>query len=272
MPQVNPLRVAYARAHPDELAALLAGIPLDELLGTLRDLPADACAAVIARLPHPVSVRLLASQSDETVAAWLAQAPLDDALTLVMHLADERRGRILATLPIRHMRRTLERLVVYPQQTVGALVDPTVVRVSATTELAEAVNLLRAGDQQELEWIWIVDAESRYVGLLDLSRALLARSERVTVGELAVPLTALRAETALAAARDVSEWLKHPELPVVDHQHHLLGALSRERLMTALAASGASDYGFADSLSALTQAYFRVLGACLAELLGTRGR
>lgn len=272
MPEPNPLRVAFARNHPGELAALLATHSHEDLLAALHGLPADVGAGVIARLPHPVSIRLLASQSDDTVSAWLGRAALDDALTLVLHLEEARRQRILASIPIRHIRRTLERLVIYPKKTVGALVDPTVVRLQASTSLKQAVDMLRSGDYGELEWIWLVDAESRYVGLLDLSKALLARSDQYHVGELAVRLEPLRAETALAAARDVDEWMKHPELPVIDHQHHLLGALSRERLVKALESDTPGDHGIVDGVTSLTEAYFSVMGQCLGDLLGRRER
>lgn len=268
MPDPNPLKVAFARQHPEELAAWLATQSHDDLIKALHGLPADAGAAVIAKLPHTVSVKLLAAQSDETVSGWLAQAALDDALTLVLHLDEGRRAKILATLPIRHMRRNLERLVIYPQKTVGALVDPTVVRLTASTRLQDAIDMLRAGDYQDQEFIWIVDGEGRYVGLLDLSKALLARSDQFQVGELAIPLEALRAETALPAARDLSEWLKHPELPVVDHLNHLLGALSRQRLMDALRDEVPENSGIFDGLTALTNQYFRVMGTCLGDLLG----
>ncbi len=269
-PEANPLKVAFARNHPDELAAFLAAQSPEALLEALHGLPADVGAGVIAKLPHTVSVKLLSEQSDEVVASWLARAALDDALTMVLHLEEGRRERILAKLPVRQMRRTLERLVIYPQKTVGALLDPTVVRLTAGTSLQEAIALLRAGDYGELEWIWIVDGESRYVGLLDLSKALLARSDHFQVDELVVRLEPLRAETALVAARDVGEWVKHPELPVVDHQNHLLGALSRERLLAAVAAEQPSQHGIVDGLTSLTEAYFRVMGMCLGDLLGSK--
>lgn len=268
----HPLREAFARDHPGEFAALLAGLSHDELLEALNGLPADAGAGVIARLPHAMSVRILASRSDEVVSAWLARAALDDALTLVLHLDEDRRERILATIPLRHMRRTLERLVVYPRKTVGALVDPTAVKLQASTTLEQAIELLRAGQHGEMEWIWVVDAESRYVGLLDLAAALLARSHQMPVGELAVRLEPLRAETSLLTARDVGEWMKHPELAVVDHQGHLLGALSRERLMQTLRDEAPREVGIVDGLTSLTEAYFRVMGLCLGDLLGQRRR
>ncbi len=272
MNEPNPLRVAFARQHPADLAAFLAPRPLDELLQALHGLPADAGAGVIARLPHGLAVKLLASQSDEAVSAWLGRASLDDALTLVLHLDEARRARILATVPIRHMRRTLERLVVYPKKTVGALVDPSVTRLQASTTLSQAIDMLRAGEQEELEWIWVVDDESRYVGLLDIGKALLSRSAQSRVSELAVRLEPLRAETSLVAARDAGEWVRHPELPVVDHQNHLLGALTRERLIKALEHEAPADHGLVDGLTSLTEAYFRVMGACLGGLLGQGNR
>ncbi len=270
MAEPSPLTVAFAREHPDELAGHLAARDYDTLIRTLNGLPADAGAAVIARLPHPLAVKLLATQSDEAVSRWLAQATLDDALALLLHLDEDRRLGVLGALPIRHMRRTLERLVVYPQRTVGALVDPTAARLTETTPLQEAIELLRAGDYGHLDRVWIVDAEGRYRGLLGLSQALLARSGHRPVGELAVHLEPLRAETGLIAARDAQEWLEHPELPVVDHMGHLLGALSRARLAAALQAEHPQQHGILGSLAALTEQYFRVMRACLGDLLGMR--
>lgn len=270
MEEPNPLTVAFARDHPEELAAHLAAQSYEALVQALNGLPMDVGAAVVAKLPHPLAARLMSAQSDETVTAWLSRAALDDALSLALHLQEPRRHDILARLPIRHMRQTLERLVVYPRKTVGALVDPAAARLNATMPLDEAVSTLRAGDYSELQWIWIVDSEARYVGLLDLSKALLARSGQLPVGELAVRLEPLRAETSLAAALDVSEWLKHPELPVVDHQGHLLGALSRERLATVLQEDRPAEHGVLGSVTALTEQYFRVMGICLGDLLTSR--
>lgn len=266
----SPLKLAFARQHPQELAAHLTAQSYETLVQTLNGLPADAGPAVIAKLPHALATRLLATQSDDAIAAWISRAGLNDALTLVLHLDESRRAEVLGRLPIRHMRQTLERLVVYPRRTVGALLDPTAARLVASTPLDKAIDILRAGDYGELEWVWIVDGEARYVGLLDLSKALLARSNQLPVGELAVRLEPLRAETELAAALDVGEWMKHPELPVVDHLGHLLGALSRERLAAALQEDRPRDPGVLVSITSLTEQYFRVLSICLGDLLGSR--
>lgn len=269
MTPANPLRVAFARNHPEELAALLAGRGREDLLDILGSLPADVGAAVLARLPPGTTAALLAAEDAASVASWVGRAALEDALTLLLQVAPERRPAILERVPLRHMRRTLESLVIYPRRTAGALVDPGVARVGAGLELAQAVELLRA-DQTHVNQIWVVDSDGRYVGLLDVGRALLSRSARQPVGELAARVEPLRAETALAAARDLDAWLHHPELPVVDHQNHLLGALSQQRLMAALAAEAPQQHGLIDGIGTVTESYFRFLGACLGELLAAR--
>lgn len=272
MTEPHPLRVAFARRHPAELATWLASQTQDVLVQALDGIPADAGGAVIARLPHAVAVRLLAGRDDETVSAWLARANLDDALALVLHLEPQRRARLLARLPIRHMRRTLERLVIYPARTVGALVDPTVPRVTVRTTLRDAIAMLRADDEPEPARVWLVDDEGRFRGLLDAGRALVARSDRLPVGELATAATPLRAETALAAARRVPEWVRHPELPVVDHLGHLLGALTHQRLLEALQDDTPAEAGVLDAVAGLAHQYFRVMGIALGDLLALGGR
>ncbi len=61
MAEPSPLKVAFARNHPDELAALLAAQSHEDTLAALHGLPADAGAGVIAKLPHNISVRLLSA-------------------------------------------------------------------------------------------------------------------------------------------------------------------------------------------------------------------
>jgi Mg/Co/Ni transporter MgtE len=268
----HPLKLAYARQHPGELAAWLAARGPEAMAEALDGLPADAVAPLLARLPQGPLDRVLAEHDDEHVIRWLNAANADHALTLLLHVEAPRRSRVLAELSSGRKRRTLERLLIYPRGTVGALVNPAALRLEVTTPLAEAVTLLRADTPEPDTPVWLVDSAGFYQGLLDLGGALIAESESLTLRSFLVPVKALRAETGLLDARRVREWLAHSELPVVDHRNHLLGTLSRARLMAALKSSPGPDTGIADGLGELTRQYFRVLGTCLGDLFGPGGR
>lgn len=271
MIEAHPLKLAYAREHPAELAAYAAARGFDAVAKTLEGLPADSAAALVAALPHGHAVRVLAGQDDERVAEWLNAASLDHALALLLHVEAGRRTAILDRLSSRRMRRTLERLVVYPRETVGSLANPSAMRLNASLPLAEAVVILQNEEPEPEQSIWLVDDNGVYLGLLDPGGVLVARSDTLKLREFLVPVRALRAETALAAARDFEEWQAHTELPVIDDLDHLLGSISRGRLMAALAGARVTDKGLVEDVGELVRQYFRVMGICLGGLFGTRG-
>lgn len=270
--ETHPLKLAYARQHPGELAAWLAGHGPGAVREALNDLPADTAAPLLARLPQGPLERELAERDDEQLIRWLNAANPDHALTLLLHVDGPRRGRVLAGISSARKRRTLERLLIYPRETAGALVNPAALRLEVTTPLAEAVTLLRADAPEPDTTVWLVDDAGLYQGLLDLGGALIAESNTLTLRSFLIPVKALRAETSLLDARRVREWLEYSELPVVDHRNHLLGTLSRARLMSALKTTSGPGSGLGDGLSELTRQYFQVLGTCLGDLFGPGGR
>lgn len=271
MTSTHPLKLAYARRFPAEVAAHLARRGSEETAQTLDGLPVEVAAAVVARLPHGIGIRVLAGQDDERIAAWLGAAGLDHALAILLHVDAVRRTQILDALPGRRTRRVLRRLVVFPADTVGATLNPAAMRLDADTPLGEAVELLRSDESETERVVWLVDDQGHYLGRIDLGRALAARSDRSRLREFLVSVKPLRAETTLASARGFSEWLEHAELPVIDELGHLLGSITRARLMAKLGLTHASDPGLAEGISDLAAQYFRVMGICLGDLFGMRG-
>lgn len=271
-PNPHPLKLAFAREYPGELAAYAATQGADGVEQALDGLPAAAAAAVVAALPHSHAVRALAGRNDDRVGEWVNAASPDHALALLLHVAEERRTGILDRLSSRRVRRNLKRLVVYPGGTIGALVNPAAMRLNAALPLADAVAILQEDEPGPEQSIWLVDEAGIYLGLLDLSSVLASRSDFLKLREFLVPVRALRAETALGAARDFDEWQAHPELPVVDDLDHLLGSVSRSRLMSALAGARVTDRGLVEDIGELVRQYFRVMGVCLGDLFGLQGR
>lgn len=272
MPELHPLGLAYAREYPGEVATFLASQGDEAVAAAVEALPEREAAAVVARLPNGHAARVLAGQDDAGVAAWLDVASADHALALLLHLDETRRARVLDLLPRPRMRHALERLLNYPQTSVGALVDPTAVRLDAAMPLAEAVAVLRTDAPGPEQSIWLVDEQGRYAGRLDLARVLATASDKLRLAELAIAVRPLRAETTLATALDFAAWQKYLELPVIDRHDHLLGALSHARLVSAAAEGGHAENGFVAGMGELTRQYFRVIAICLGDLLGLQGR
>ncbi|MDZ7802963.1 magnesium transporter MgtE N-terminal domain-containing protein [Thiohalophilus sp.] len=272
MTTTHPLKLAYARDYPGELATFLATRGTEAVLQTLDDLPAETAAPLVAMLPHRQALEVQDKQDDETLIRWLNAAGVDHALTLLLHIEESRRARILQGLPSRRMRRTLEKLVIYPPDKVGALADPSAMQLNAGMLVPDAVALLHEHAPDPEQPVWLVDDGGGYLGRLDLGGVLMAKTETAKLSAFLMPVEALRAETRLANARDFPEWLRHTTLPVTDHLNHLLGSLSREALMVALRGGNAAENSLGQSMNELTGQYFRVMGICLEALFGVRGK
>jgi magnesium transporter len=272
MSGLNSLELAYAREYPGEVAAFLAAQGDEAVVRVLEQLPRQESAALVARLPNGHAVRILADQHDARVAGWVDAASEDHALALLLHLDADRRRRVLDLLSRPRVRHALERLLSYPQNSVGALVDPGAMKLDADMLLSDAIAVLRADALKPEQLIWLVDGQSRYVGRLDPARILTTSSDKLTLSELLLTIRPLRAETSLVNALDFPEWQKYLELPVVDRHDHLLGTLSRARLEAVFGDRNAAHRGLAAGIGELTQQYFRVIAICLGDLLGLQER
>ncbi len=272
MAAIHPLKLAYAREYPGELATFLATRGTEAVLQAVNELPADMAAPLVAMLPHYHALAVLGEQDDETLIHWLNAAGVDHALSLLLHIEESRRPRILQGLPSRRMRRTLEKLVIYPADRVGALADPSAMQLNAGMLVPDAVTLLREHAPDPEQPVWLVDDGGGYLGRLDLGGALMARADTSILSAFLIPLEALRAETHLVNARDFPQWLRYTTLPVTDHLNHLLGSLTREELMSALAGGSVTENSLGQSMNELTGQYFRVMGVCLGTLFGLRGK
>lgn len=272
MTDPHPLTLAYARAYPGELATYLANHDAAAIQAVVAELPGAEAAAVVARLPQGHATRVLADMDAADIAAWLDAADMDDAVAMTMRVDDQRRATVLEAMGNRRTREAIRRLVVYPVTTVGALVDPGAMHLRADLPLGDAVTALREERRSGERPVWLVDEGGRFVGQLDLQQALVARSDRQPVGDWRIVLRPLRAESPLPNARDVAEWLKYAELPVVDVHERLLGSVSRERLLRALGDTQLEGTGLVADVSDLTRQYFQVMGTVLGGLFGLGSR
>jgi len=268
MTEPHPLTLAYARTYPGELATYLVNHDAAAIVAVTAGLPGADAAAVIARLPQGHATRVLGELKPAVIAAWLDTADMDDAVAVVTRVDDARRSAVLDAMDNHKTRESIRRVVVYPVTTVGALVDPGAAVLRADLPLADAVVALREARRTGERPVWLVDEGGRFVGQLDLQQALVAQSDRQPVGDWRIAVRPLRAESPLQNAREVPEWVKFAELPVVDPGERLLGSVTRERLLLALGDIQVAGTGLAADIGDLTRQYFQVMGAVLGEMFG----
>lgn len=270
MADVDPLSADFARRFPDSFARVLGRGDAKEVSRVLEKLPPGIKASIVARLPASRLEPLLSSRR-HAPEQWLVDAPFDDAITLLSRIPRERRLALVNSLSDRDRRRRLLRHQQYPAHSVGALVSDVPLRISTDSPAADVLRELRGLEGDDPGPLVVIDAEGRYLGLLDRWRLMAQHSPVGTARDFVRKVSPIYPEMSIASVAQNPDWHTHNWLPVVDHGRRILGGVSRARVFGAAGVQKSKVGSASDVMIDLMTDLVYVLGALLDRVLARRG-
>lgn len=224
MPLATTLADELLCRHPERAAAVLERTEPGEALAVLAR-PEPAVAAEVLRHASPGRARAALSAMPRPRAAALLDAlELDTAARLARRLDEAASEEVLRQVAAPRAR-ALRALLRFPERTAGALMDPEVLALPQDFRAREALARVREEPGQARYNLYVVDAEQRLVGALNLRELLLAApDERLADRMVRDPLRIL-ASADRAAVVSHPGWRVVHALPVVDEADRFLGAL-----------------------------------------------
>ena len=223
------LTLAYVSSHPADAARVLESQPTSEAAAILARLPARAAAPVLVAMLPPAAARLIAAIGDKVALGMLTAAGAQGAVAVLRHVAEPRRSRLVDGLPT--VTALAARLLLgYPEDAVGAWADPQVVALGPGLSAGEALERVRGETDEEVADVFVVDADQRLLGVVDLA-TLVRMPEWRTLGVLMRPPAAhLPAVMPMSSAASHPAWKHATQLPVVARGDRLVGVLRRSVL------------------------------------------
>ena len=238
------------RMNIDAVAALLAQQPPHAVVPVWEQLTSDVEQAVIGLLPDPL-VRHVISELEPALA-----------VALLVRLEPELRAHCLSLLDPQ-VATELAKLMDYPADSAGQLMDPRVVVLRSELTAQEALTRLRALKRRDVQEFFLVDDDGRLEGRVQIQELALA--------EPGALLHAMRHRIAavvndIAPREEVVELLERSDitnLPVVDFSGRLVGVIRQSALVSAVQEEASLDIqtmvGVSKDERALSPAGFAVL-------------
>ena len=266
------LSQAFLEAHPYEAGLVLekfAPVQVAEFLGFM---PESSVVGVLQRMMPSSAAAALFAFAPDRAGPTIEALPLETAARMLRCLSGEQRTLLLAKVSAGHAA-LLERLLVYPLDSAGALMDPQILAISAALRADEALDRVQRSPQHSLYYIYIVDAEQKLVGVMNLRELMLAVPSEQLAAAMRTPVEKLFAGATLSAILLHSGWREFHALPVTDDSGIFLGAIRYKTLkrleqesrqsrvpaesMTALLSLGELCWiGFAGMLAGLAATVF----------------
>ncbi len=201
---IQALQRDLVENHPDDAVQLLPDIGIQ----AIDALPETQMAPVLRNMDPSRSAAMLSMRDPQAQENYLTRLPQADA--------DELRA-----------------ILAYPADSAGALMDPRVLLLRADTTVREALARIRALHRRGMRMLFVVDADNHLEGQVDIQDIATATAA-TRLEEIQHPVLAVvNAVAPREEVVDILERYRLTDLPVVDAEERLIGAVRYRNLVAA---------------------------------------
>lgn len=256
--------------HPAEIAKAVDHTESPEkILEIFNGLGDEVASQVLTHLEDRAREIVMEHLSPAKLADVIEKMETDDAADTLATMSEERVEDVIGVLSDK-MGRDVSRLLEFPEDTAGHLMQTELVSVPEDYTVSETIDKIRSmsKDVQDLHNIFVVDRSNRLAGVLPLRMLILSRPD-VFVGEIVKDEPLVYATVDMDQER-VAELFKHYDLislPVVDTDMKLLGRILIDDIVDVLEEetdedimimAGAHDEALVQTRSAVEMARYRL--------------
>jgi magnesium transporter len=161
--------------HPADLAELLSDLSRQEGKRLLQSLDNETLADTLEEVEPDFQVSLIEEIPNARVADVLEEMSPDEAADLLAELPKKRSREILRMMK-RDEAEDVEKLLAYPEDSAGGIMNTEFVAVPESLPAAQVVASLRkeAPDSETIYYIYVTDREKRIKGVFSLRELILA--------------------------------------------------------------------------------------------------
>lgn len=219
----------FLQSHPVEAARVMDRFPGECSVGVLDGLEAPRIALVVGAMSDHVAADCVAGLDPALGAAVLGELDLDQESALLRRMGEDERQRLLGAVEPERAALLLK-VLGFPPESAGALMDPKVLAVPDSITAGEALERVRAAPHLALYYLYLLDENSRLSGVVNLRELLLSDPDQPLAGMMAESVDSLPATADRRAILVHPGWTEYHALPVVDEGNRFVGALRYETL------------------------------------------
>ena len=229
---IQALQRDVVENHPDDAVQLLERLSPVEVAGVLSRHPISVTLSVWNRLSPDIGIQAIDALPETQMAPVLRNMDPSRSAAMLSMRDPQAQENYLTRLPQADADE-LRAVLAYPADSAGALMDPRVLLLRADTTVREALARIRALRRRGMRVLFVVDADNHLKGQVDIQDIATATAA-TQLEEIQHPVLAM--VNALAPREEVVDILERyrlTDLPVVDAEERLIGAVRYRNLVAA---------------------------------------
>jgi len=226
--------------HPAEIAQLLESLPPAQREVVWEFVEPEVEGEVLVELDEGIRAQLIREMDPEELAAATENLEVDDLADLVADLPENVTRQLLKSMDHADRER-LNRVLAWPEDSAGGLMNTDTVSVRADASVEVVLRYLRMRGElpERTDSLFIVDRRNRYLGTVPLARLLTADPERSVAEHLDIDSPRIAPELA---AHEVARLFQDRDLvsaAVVDRDGLLLGRITVDDVVDVISEEAA---------------------------------
>ena len=211
---------------------ILESMTEEEAAQILKSLPTSLSVRVLKGLQISYAAMLVQDADEAFLSEMTALLDPQFAASLLMRLPAEARERMSKFISGK-LKEQVRELLDYPEDSVGRTMTTDFIALKKDHTAEEAIEKIRSLAKRRFpsSYVYIVDAESRLTGVLNMRDLMLAAPDEKLEAISRRDLFALHCFTDRQQAANELAKRKFFAAPVVDSENHMLGIVKAERMI-----------------------------------------
>ena len=222
--------------RPEDMADVLLKLSREHIRDILERIEVELASELIECIDDVYWNELLSPLSQERLLAILKNLASDDAADLLEELEEEVRNELLVLSAKQPDLASVRALLLYPEETAGAIMNPDIVLIPQYLDVDHALNTIRQNIDlfQDISALFITNLKGQLTGTLDLA-ALISAPPKTRLRDIMdkdfIAVDVLMDEDDVV---DVVRKYEMTTVPVVDAQGMLMGLITIDDIIDVI--------------------------------------
>ena len=238
---LDALRRVLNNQHPADLAELFRYLDDEEQQTGLQVITGPLAAEMLADMDTSTMLDVAEDLDDAALSDLVEEMDPDDAADVLGDLPQEQSEKVLDLMEVEEAAEVRE-LMTHPEDTAGGIMTTRLVAVRENATVAEAAARLREWvEEDDIVYLYAVDAAERLVGTVPLKRLLLSPPEASIDALTRRDPIKVRVDTDQEEIARLFVEYDLLALPVVDEQDRLLGRVTVDDVVDVIQEEATED-------------------------------
>jgi magnesium transporter len=235
------LRIFLRLVRPEDIAGWLDLLDVEDRQRILAALDHEAAGTVLDDTTVSIRAELVEELDPERLARIAQTMPADEAADLIGELEVADSEQVLKHIAGEDAR-VLRRLLRYPEDTAGGIMNPEVVALEPTATVDDAIAHLRSIDPDTVTAsLYVVDVTRRLLGFVRLRRLVTAHSSAQLGDIMSSDVISVLVDADQEEVADLVDKYDFMAIPVVDNEGRLLGAVTVDDVLDVIEEEATED-------------------------------